>query len=120
MKCCSSGCWQIVQGIMYWFLISAKIRRLYDIANILTSLGLIRKVHVTEVRGRKPAFKYIGPELDDCVKDVHGESKESAGKKSHVQGFNSNNMGENFLLWNRITFWQQQKKTIWYLHLKYS
>ncbi|XP_052808977.1 transcription factor E2F8-like isoform X2 [Mya arenaria] len=41
-----------------------KIRRLYDIANILTSLGLIRKVHVTEIRGRKPAFKYTGPDVD--------------------------------------------------------
>ncbi|ESO84849.1 hypothetical protein LOTGIDRAFT_168338 [Lottia gigantea] len=41
-----------------------KIRRLYDIANILTSLNLIRKVHVTEIRGRKPAFRYIGPDVD--------------------------------------------------------
>nr|XP_006815338.1 PREDICTED: transcription factor E2F8-like [Saccoglossus kowalevskii] len=39
-----------------------KIRRLYDIANILTSLNLIKKVHVTEARGRKPAFKWVGPE----------------------------------------------------------
>lgn len=39
----------------------AKVRRLYDIANVLTSLGLIKKVHVTEERGRKPAFKWIGP-----------------------------------------------------------
>uniref|UniRef100_A0A670K1E2 Transcription factor E2F7 n=1 Tax=Podarcis muralis TaxID=64176 RepID=A0A670K1E2_PODMU len=38
-----------------------KVRRLYDIANVLTSLGLIEKVHVTEERGRKPAFKWIGP-----------------------------------------------------------
>ncbi|GAB1606895.1 transcription factor E2F8-like [Argonauta hians] len=44
-----------------------KIRRLYDIANILTSLGLIRKIHVTEIRGRKPAFKYIGPEVDSSA-----------------------------------------------------
>uniref|UniRef100_A0A8D1HMB6 Transcription factor E2F7 n=1 Tax=Sus scrofa TaxID=9823 RepID=A0A8D1HMB6_PIG len=36
-------------------------RRLYDIANVLTSLALIKKVHVTEERGRKPAFKWIGP-----------------------------------------------------------
>ena len=43
----------------------AKIRRLYDIANILTSLDLIRKVHVTEIRGRKPAFKYVGPDIDN-------------------------------------------------------
>ncbi|KAL8570021.1 hypothetical protein ACOMHN_036298 [Nucella lapillus] len=41
-----------------------KIRRLYDIANILTSLKLIKKVAVTEFRGRKPAFKYIGPDID--------------------------------------------------------
>lgn len=39
----------------------AKVRRLYDIANVLTSLALIKKVHVTEERGRKPAFKWIGP-----------------------------------------------------------
>ncbi|XP_075711135.1 transcription factor E2F7 isoform X2 [Rhinoderma darwinii] len=38
-----------------------KVRRLYDIANVLTSLRLIKKVHVTEERGRKPAFKWIGP-----------------------------------------------------------
>nr|XP_019610578.1 PREDICTED: transcription factor E2F7 [Rhinolophus sinicus] len=38
-----------------------KVRRLYDIANVLTSLALIEKVHVTEERGRKPAFKWIGP-----------------------------------------------------------
>ncbi|KAG8439715.1 hypothetical protein GDO86_005767 [Hymenochirus boettgeri] len=38
-----------------------KVRRLYDIANVLTSLRLIKKVHVTDERGRKPAFKWIGP-----------------------------------------------------------
>ncbi|XP_041112164.1 transcription factor E2F7-like [Polyodon spathula] len=38
-----------------------KVRRLYDIANVLTSLELIKKIHVTEERGRKPAFKWIGP-----------------------------------------------------------
>ncbi|NWY65594.1 E2F8 factor, partial [Erithacus rubecula] len=40
-----------------------KIRRLYDIANVLSSLKLIKKVHVTEERGRKPAFKWTGPEV---------------------------------------------------------
>lgn len=44
------------------FLLAAKIRRLYDIANVLSSLELIKKVHVTEDRGRKPAFKWTGPE----------------------------------------------------------
>lgn len=41
---------------------AAKIRRLYDIANVLSSLELIKKVHVTEDKGRKPAFKWTGPE----------------------------------------------------------
>ncbi|XP_037006474.2 transcription factor E2F8 [Artibeus jamaicensis] len=40
-----------------------KIRRLYDIANVLSSLDLIKKVHVNEERGRKPAFKWTGPEI---------------------------------------------------------
>lgn len=53
-------------------LFTAKIRRLYDIANILTSLRLIKKVHVIEIRGRKPAFEYIGPELD-TLDNVGGE-----------------------------------------------
>ncbi|XP_066439671.1 transcription factor E2F8 isoform X1 [Eleutherodactylus coqui] len=42
-----------------------KIRRLYDIANVLSSLSLIKKVHVTEERGRKPAFQWIGPETSE-------------------------------------------------------
>ncbi|XP_015279901.1 PREDICTED: transcription factor E2F8 [Gekko japonicus] len=46
-----------------------KIRRLYDIANVLSSLDLIKKVHVTEEKGRKPAFKWTGP---DVFSDVQG------------------------------------------------
>ena len=49
--------------MVYFFV--AKIRRLYDIANILASLNLICKVHVTELRGRKPAFSYIGPDVEE-------------------------------------------------------
>ncbi|NXJ09369.1 E2F8 factor, partial [Odontophorus gujanensis] len=40
-----------------------KIRRVYDIANVLSSLQLIKKVYITEERGRKPAFKWTGPEV---------------------------------------------------------
>ncbi|CAN7939513.1 unnamed protein product [Ixodes hexagonus] len=47
------------QSLLY----KTKIRRLYDIANILSSLGLIHKVTVTEARGRKSAFKYTGPDI---------------------------------------------------------
>ncbi len=40
-----------------------RIRRLYDIANILQSLKLIQKVQITEAHGgRKPAFQYTGPD----------------------------------------------------------
>uniref|UniRef100_A0A8C8STQ0 Transcription factor E2F8 n=1 Tax=Pelusios castaneus TaxID=367368 RepID=A0A8C8STQ0_9SAUR len=47
-----------------------KIRRLYDIANVLSSLELIKKVHVTEERGRKPAFKWTGPEVIQDILDT--------------------------------------------------
>ncbi|XP_035183426.1 transcription factor E2F8 [Oxyura jamaicensis] len=47
-----------------------KIRRLYDIANVLSSLELIKKVHVTEERGRKPAFKWTGPEVLPSIQDT--------------------------------------------------
>lgn len=40
-------------------LLKTKVRRLYDIANILSSLNLIEKVHTSN---RKPAFKWLGPE----------------------------------------------------------
>lgn len=40
-------------------LLKTKVRRLYDIANILSSLHLIEKVHTVN---RKPAFKWLGPE----------------------------------------------------------
>uniref|UniRef100_A0A8C5X1T6 Transcription factor E2F7 n=1 Tax=Malurus cyaneus samueli TaxID=2593467 RepID=A0A8C5X1T6_9PASS len=55
-----------------------KVRRLYDIANVLTSLGLIKKVHVTEERGRKPAFKWIGPvEFPGKTDELRGHSPTS-------------------------------------------
>ncbi|NWU74450.1 E2F7 factor, partial [Onychorhynchus coronatus] len=55
-----------------------KVRRLYDIANVLTSLGLIKKVHVTEERGRKPAFKWIGPvEFSGKTDELRGNSPTS-------------------------------------------
>ncbi|XP_077569313.1 transcription factor E2F8 isoform X2 [Stigmatopora nigra] len=40
--------------------LKTKVRRLYDIANVLRSLRLIEKVHLTEER-KKPAFKWVGP-----------------------------------------------------------
>ncbi|KAI8506932.1 Transcription factor e2f8 [Branchiostoma belcheri] len=53
-----------------------KIRRLYDIANVLTSLELIKKVLVQEDRGKKPAFTWIGPDpdIDTFRMEENGES----------------------------------------------
>ncbi|KAK2373382.1 E2F transcription factor E2FE [Trifolium repens] len=38
--------------------IRTKVRRLYDIANVLTSMNLIKKTHTTNTR--KPAFRWLG------------------------------------------------------------
>jgi len=48
---------------MNW-LLAAKIRRLYDIANVLTSIGLIKKYHFNDASISRPAYKYIGPQVD--------------------------------------------------------
>lgn len=45
-----------------------KVRRLYDIANILTSLKLVEKINMFG-HNKKPAFKYTGPEIDDSIKE---------------------------------------------------
>lgn len=37
--------------------LKTKIRRLYDIANVLQSIGLIAK---TQSKNRKPAFRWVG------------------------------------------------------------
>ncbi|XP_016307782.1 transcription factor E2F8-like isoform X1 [Sinocyclocheilus anshuiensis] len=57
-----------------------KIRRLYDIANVLSSLELIKKVHVTEDRGRKPAFKWTGPEDLPSLKNLGTSTSSSASR----------------------------------------
>ncbi|XP_037553631.1 transcription factor E2F8 [Nematolebias whitei] len=61
-----------------------KVRRLYDIANVLRSLKLIEKVHVTQERGRKPAFEWIGPEEFPQVNDVTDPSFKCPSKKKRV------------------------------------
>ncbi|XP_021060528.1 transcription factor E2F7 [Mus pahari] len=66
-----------------------KVRRLYDIANVLTSLALIKKVHVTEERGRKPAFKWIGPvdfsSIDEELLDVSASVLPELKKEAYGQ-----------------------------------
>lgn len=41
-----------------------KVRRLYDIANVLSAIGLIKKVDLYNCIIRKPIFKYTGPSVD--------------------------------------------------------
>ncbi|XP_029453002.1 transcription factor E2F7 isoform X2 [Rhinatrema bivittatum] len=61
-----------------------KVRRLYDIANVLTSLALIKKVHVVEERGRKPAFKWIGPVDFDALDAFIVEMEKYSVKMAHL------------------------------------
>ncbi|XP_062914522.1 transcription factor E2F7-like isoform X1 [Mobula hypostoma] len=60
-----------------------KIRRLYDIANVLTSLGLIKKVHVNE-RGRKPVFQWVGPVCRDQPDARALDAVGSSGKMAQL------------------------------------
>ncbi|XP_029947863.1 transcription factor E2F8 [Salarias fasciatus] len=66
-----------------------KVRRLYDIANVLRSLKLIEKVHVTEQRGRKPAFKWVGPEEFLQVNDLNADSKCTSKRKGVLESRSS-------------------------------
>jgi hypothetical protein len=43
-----------------------KVRRLYDIANVLSAIGLIEKVDLYNCIIRKPIFRYTGPSID-CI-----------------------------------------------------
>ncbi|XP_066992624.2 transcription factor E2F8 [Anabrus simplex] len=47
--------------------LKTKVRRLYDIANVLTSLGLICKIQNHENSIRKPAFRYTGPLVEPVI-----------------------------------------------------
>jgi len=51
--------------------IKTKIRRLYDIANVFSSLGLIKKVNA-DGDSRKPAFMWTGTEgLNEFINELH-------------------------------------------------
>ncbi len=49
--------------------IKSKIRRLYDISNIMYSIKLVQKMNVVETDGRRTAFRWIGPKLDAILAD---------------------------------------------------
>jgi transcription factor E2F7/8 len=54
--------------------LKTKIRRLYDIANVLQSIGLIEKTNHT--LNKKPAFRWIG------IHGVHAFVKELAEERA--------------------------------------
>ena len=72
-------------------MLKTKIRRLYDIANVLQSIGLIHKTQMSN--SRKPAFKWIGlqgveaaiQEIKDLVKTAKDELNGHQIGKNHCQ-----------------------------------
>ena len=49
-----------------------KVLRLYDIANVLSAIGLIEKVDLFNCIIRKPIFKYTGPNFESLNFDTIG------------------------------------------------
>ncbi|KAK1864559.1 hypothetical protein I4F81_007105 [Pyropia yezoensis] len=64
-----------------------KVRRLYDIANILASLNIIKKVHTAS---RKPAFRWLGPATPQAPATA---GRSTAGAALTVPGANGNGRG---------------------------
>ena len=65
------------------FSSTAKVRRLYDIANILSSLQLIEKVHIHSIQtGRKPGFRWIGIDPDKLELVAYTQGKYNMHKKN--------------------------------------
>ena len=66
--------------------LKTKVRRLYDIANVLQSIGLIEKTNSTV--NKKPAFRWIGIHgVHDFVKELSEERKASG---NHIEQGQSN------------------------------
>lgn len=68
--------------------IKTKVWRLYDIANVLTSLKLIKKTQLIETR--KPAFKWIG---ESGFNEFMIEMKYEFAKSNQIDAKNEANQG---------------------------
>lgn len=83
------GAKQISDGEVYdEKLLKTKIRRLYDIANVLQSIGLIHKTQMSN--SRKPAFKWVGLKgvkfaIEDIKTLVRETQKELCSQKGSVK-----------------------------------
>ncbi|CAF2910049.1 unnamed protein product [Rotaria sp. Silwood2] len=75
---------------------TAKVRRLYDIANVLSTINLITKVTDPSYRGPRPAFQYIGPRTEiihhaeNVVDFINSENTKSNSKHSLFDHFKRN------------------------------
>lgn len=68
-----------------------RVRRLYDIANILQALGLIRKVQISEGKSKKPAFEYVGPDVEHMqLTDEEKKRMPSARQKNSLLAVGKN------------------------------
>ena len=56
--------------------LKTKVRRLYDIANILASLNVIEKTHLAD--SRKPAFKWLGAQVQALAADADAANAAAA------------------------------------------
>ncbi|XP_058788755.1 transcription factor E2F8-like [Phymastichus coffea] len=57
-----------------------KVRRLYDIANVLSAIGLIEKVDIYNCVIRKPIFRYTGPSVNCLNLDMETPTIENNGQ----------------------------------------
>ena len=92
-KHCQKFCLSVALEIFFfdedrWISLSlslvflAKVRRLYDIANVLSTINLITKVTDPSYRGPRPAFQYIGPRTEIIH---HAESKLASRRTSRAE-----------------------------------
>lgn len=61
-------------------IMRTKVRRLYDIANVLSSMNLIEKTHTTDTR--KPAFRWLGPEGKTWNESLHKSNLNETRKRA--------------------------------------
>ncbi|KAL2321888.1 hypothetical protein Fmac_026267 [Flemingia macrophylla] len=61
-------------------IMRTKVRRLYDIANVLSSMNLIEKTHTTDTR--KPAFRWLGPEGKTWSEPLHKSTVNESRKRT--------------------------------------
>lgn len=80
--------------------LKTKVRRLYDIANVLTSLNLIAKVHIKPAR--RPAFQWLGihgiciqPDQQHPASLSHPPTSHTALNSSHSEDISSTATGSS-------------------------